>query len=191
MSKLKKTELSRAHLLSLFGLVKWFDDLELPEGAPKIPFKFSYALGMNFSTLEARSKAFAVWSKKDPDYQAYLKEETALNVKHSEKDERGRPKRSKRGGYLIDDPEKYGEEFLELREKFKTAIDARDEFLSEIEEVELYTVDPDIVEEVEFLTPPQVRILIPMIAVRPGAIDPMKAAKECAPQDLKKGKENE
>lgn len=170
MTKLKKTELSRAHILSMFGVFKWFDDVDLSlwktreneEAEPiRIPFKFSYAMGLNFPTFERFKDAFQKAMRKDVDHAAYVEDETELNVRLSEKKENRKPVRTPRGGYVIEDPDKYGEEFLALQEKHKEAIERRADFLAETESVEIYTVDPDDVPDI--LSPPQVRILIPMI----------------------------
>ena len=154
----------------MYGLFKWFDELDLSlwktkdnedEEPIRIPFKFSYAMGLNFEVLEKFVDAYQKALKKDKDYPEYLKRERDLNERHAKRDEKGKAERTPRGGYVIADPELYGKEFLELREEFKESLEAREEFLAEPETVELYTVDPAHVPEI--LSPPQIRILIPMI----------------------------
>jgi len=161
MSKKVKAQLPRDKVFELFGLLAQLDKLPaIPE--TRVPFKFSYALAVNFSALEPIAKAIAKSAQTDPEFSAYLKEEADLNIQHAEKDERGKPKRTERGGFSIKDPSAYSEAFVALREQRKDAIARREAFLAEEIEVELYQAPGELVPE--FLTPNAVRVLLPMIA---------------------------
>lgn len=160
MSKKVKVPLSRDKVFELFGLLSQLDKLPaIPD--IRVPFKFSYALAVNFSALEPIAKAISKSGQADPDFAAYVKDESDLNLTHAEKDERGKPKRTERGGFSIADPSAYSEAFVALREKHKDAIARREAFLAEEVEVELYQAPGDLTPE--FLTPNAIRVLLPML----------------------------
>lgn len=179
MSKKVKAILSRDKIVELFGLLSQLDKLPaIPE--TRVAFKFSYAIGVNYGALESTAKAIAKSAQADPDFAAYLKEETELNLRHAEKDEKGKPKRTERGGYSLANPREYSEEFVALREKYKDAIARREAFLAEEVEVELYQTPGELVPE--FLTPNAVRVLLPMIAEPDEtSVRSLRAVKEEAP----------
>lgn len=117
--------------------MKYIEILNLADALSKINLpgvKFAYGVSKNLNILKPEVIALEEARKQSPEFQQYEKERVVLAIKHSEKDEKGKPIILE-NQYKLADQEAFDAEFIVLKEKHKDAIEKREAQVKEFNDL--------------------------------------------------------
>ncbi len=134
-----KVEITKQKVMDIVGLA----EVLTQPGGPKLGKKFAYALAYNAEQLAAHLKGVQAEDRQDKKYKKYDDERIKLAKELAKKDPRGEAMITPNGAFVFEDQSEFNAQHIKLREKHKTAIEARVERLDEAVEVKLHGVDLD------------------------------------------------
>lgn len=136
--------------------------------------KFAYAVNKNINILKSEIEALDEAKKFSEEFLAFDKERIIMAEANAKKDEKGKPLTAtdpltNMGSYVMENEAEFEVKFVELKEKHKPAIDARDVQVKEFEEllktpstVELHKLKIEDVPAT--ITTDQMSIIMPILA---------------------------
>ena len=146
-----------------------YSGLQAVSGLPGA--KWAYGVARNMAKLRPEIEALQKAYVPSEEFIEYEKERVKLAQKHSVK-EKGESKKIKVGAneeYLIGDKDKFKQELVKLRKKYKKIIDKEqkqlddfNEILKEEVEIDFYLIFSDYIPEE--ITPAQVSAIMPVIS---------------------------
>lgn len=92
--------------------------------------RFTYAIARNLAEIKADIEALQKSVDPSKEFSAYENKRIELNKKYSKKDEKGESI-TENGKYILEDQEKFDEEFNKLKEENQSIVDARDAQIKE------------------------------------------------------------
>lgn len=102
--------------------------------------RFAYGISKNKKLLETEIQTINESASKDKNFMEYENARIELLKKHAIKDPQGNPIKNK-NQFVLEDPEKFNEEFEKIRKKFEKSVNEHQEFMETEAEFKPYMIN--------------------------------------------------